>query len=316
MELRVYLGRDSINGEAPVPSRAFQGTKRRAERSWPGYSPTRRASNAPNGRDLVANPSRSSSPATHASRRPRPGGATDAAGRVVPGVGGHGGEPRTRPPQTLGAGGPPDWSGVRSLVRVEPSSRDGRSLSFNLRGMNERVRLEVLYGLQVAIDESRNVRGSGVAGRSASSARTTPRACWISLATTLSWPETWRRGCCASPSAISRRRGRSDAEAAKDVWNLRVFGFSGALDFSPLSQRRLRETAKQWVLVMLPTPWAKGSRVGERIAALEVLSSSLASRPDGGVNHRLLGRADIVAFKNRVALLPPPGLSRVINIPG
>lgn len=192
--------------------------------------------------------------------------------------------------------------------RVEPSSRDGRTLSFNLRGLGERVRLEVLYSLQVAIDESRNIRGSGVA-RAVDFVRERRPESVLDLAGD-DFIVAKNLAAVFLRFTIGRQQtalADPDLETVKDVWNLRVFGFPGALDFSPLTQRWLRETAKQWALVMLPRPWAKGGRVGERIAALEVLSKSLATRPDGGVDHRLLGRADIVAFTNRVGHLAAAG---------
>jgi len=209
------------------------------------------------------------------------------------------------------AGGPAGaafdrWCGI------EPSSRDGRTLSYNLRGINERVRLEILYGLQVAIDEGRNARGSAVA-RTVDFLRENDAGSVLELADH-EYTRAKHLGAVFLRFTIARVQtavADPDLEVVKDVWNLRVFGYPGALDFSALIQPWLRETAKQWALAMLSRPWAANGRVGERISALAVLSTSLASRPDGGTDRRSLGRVDIVAFTNRVAHLSVAGtLSR------
>jgi len=190
----------------------------------------------------------------------------------------------------------------------EPSPRQSRTFTFNLRGLSERVRLEFLYVLQESIDEGRKTR-AGAVSRTIDFVRQSGAASVLDLAGD-DYALARHPGGFFLRFAIARLQtalSDPDTEAAKDVWNLQVFGYRGCLDFSELKQRWLRETAKCWASGMLPTPLGKGSRARERIAALAVLSVSLAARPDGGAVPIRLGRADIEAFKIRLAHLVAAG---------
>ena len=92
-----------------------------------------------------------------------------------------------------------------------------------------------------------------------------------------------------------------ETERHRDVWDLRLFGAPGAprrLDFTPISQRWLREGAKGWAAATV-------GRVGEqtlrhRIGSITVFSAVLAAGPGGGQNPAALGRADVERFLNRI----------------
>ncbi len=107
----------------------------------------------------------------------------------------------------------------------------------------------MLYGLQAAIDESRNITGSAVA-RTVDFARQRGAESLLELADH-DYADAKHVGGVFLRFTIARLQtalGDPDTEFVKDVWNLRVFGFPGALDFAPLTQPWLRETAKQWAL--------------------------------------------------------------------
>ncbi|MEX5709136.1 tyrosine-type recombinase/integrase [Parafrankia sp. FMc6] len=99
-------------------------------------------------------------------------------------------------------------------------------------------------------------------------------------------------------------------EQAKDVWDLRVMGLRGGMNFTALSQPWLREAAKAWVLEDIPrhrgTYPTRSSKLTVR--SLASLSTSLRlSRPDHGNQPAALGRGDIVMFLNRLAHLENSG---------
>lgn len=99
-----------------------------------------------------------------------------------------------------------------------------------------------------------------------------------------------------------------EAEATKDVWDLRLFGVTGRrrLDFSAIRQDWLRCAAKAWAAATI-------GRVGEsvlshRVGSLVVFSAVLAAGPGGGEDPAALGRAEIERFLARVATGSfPPG---------
>jgi integrase len=108
------------------------------------------------------------------------------------------------------------------------------------------------------------------------------------------------------------RRALSDPEReqAKDVWQLTVLGLPGTLDFTGLAQQWLREAAKRWAAEDLPL--RRGQRAAyparDTINALAALSECLRlTRGDHGDDPGMLGRADIIAFTNRLAHLERTG---------
>lgn len=99
---------------------------------------------------------------------------------------------------------------------------------------------------------------------------------------------------------VSLAYANPDAETAKDVWDLRLFGRSGRkrLDFTGIRQAWLREATKAWAAASL-------GRVGDgamahRVGSVSIFSAVLASGPGGGEDASALGRADIERFLSRV----------------
>ena len=103
------------------------------------------------------------------------------------------------------------------------------------------------------------------------------------------------------------RRGLAspDTEITKDVWDMTLFGHSGFLSFTGISQPWLRETAKIWALADLPRRRGHTGKDKTRhyVSSLALLSDSLRQRPDHGQDPAALGRADIDLFLNRLAYL-------------
>ena len=108
----------------------------------------------------------------------------------------------------------------------------------------------------------------------------------------------------AIPTAVQRATTTPDEERRKDVWDLAVLGLSRQLDFTPISQAWLRETAKRWAEEELPQhrgrQAAKTSM--DTVSVVGQLSACLReTRPDHGVDPAALSRRDIIAFTNRLA---------------
>ena len=105
---------------------------------------------------------------------------------------------------------------------------------------------------------------------------------------------------------LDRAFATPESERHKDVWDARVFGHRGTISFTSIRQPWLRALAQQWAFEDLPTRRGSSaaSTVHNVVQHVGRLSESLAlQRPDHGEHPELLGRADIVAFLNRLAFL-------------
>jgi integrase len=101
-----------------------------------------------------------------------------------------------------------------------------------------------------------------------------------------------------------------ETETRKDVWDLAAFGMQGRLDFTPVRQPWLRETARRWAADDLPRRRGKiaAGPVRHYLTSLAMLSDSLhAARADHGQDAAVLGRADIESFTHRLAFLAARG---------
>ena len=101
-----------------------------------------------------------------------------------------------------------------------------------------------------------------------------------------------------------------DAERAKDVWELAVFGLGGRLSFTAICQPWLREAAKRWATDEMPRRRGNGAGRVMRglVASVARLSQSLrANRADHGDHPAVLGRGDIESFLHRLAYLASVG---------
>lgn len=107
------------------------------------------------------------------------------------------------------------------------------------------------------------------------------------------------------------RHGRSpETERHKDEWDAWVFGHSGTVRFTQISQPWLREATKRWAFDDLPQRRgdAAATSVQTRVTAIVRLSESLRlQREDNGDYPAMLGRPDVTAFCNRLAFLQQRG---------
>jgi integrase len=114
------------------------------------------------------------------------------------------------------------------------------------------------------------------------------------IRTTIGWITT----------AVRRALSAPELERRKDVWDLAVFGLAGGLDFTQISQPWLREAAKGWAAEDLPQHRGRQASAAARMMLISLgeFSQSLRlGRADHGQDPAVLGRADIVAFTNRLA---------------
>lgn len=111
-----------------------------------------------------------------------------------------------------------------------------------------------------------------------------------------------------SVSAHARRALASpETEIAGDDWDLVVFGHTGTLSFTKITQPWLRDVAKRWAADDLPkrrSTTAKGGlAVRHHLGCVARLSASLRMRPDRGEVPAALDRVAMEAFLNRLAYL-------------
>nr|CTQ89091.1 possible transposase [Kibdelosporangium sp. MJ126-NF4] len=178
----------------------------------------------------------------------------------------------------------------------------------SLRGLPDRVVAEVLYGLQQrthhdVVTKHHELRPFVDRVRQAQVGSldeldpTVLSAIDRRLRTTMA---NYAYLACATP----------ESERHKDIWNAAVFGHSGTLRFTEISQPWLREAAKRWTFDTLPR--RRGANVSMtvrfRLNALAQLSTSLRlQRDDHGLHVAELSRVDITAFTNRMGYLVDQG---------
>lgn len=174
-----------------------------------------------------------------------------------------------------------------------------------LRGLPERVQLEILVALQRRTDDQ--VRTFVTVLRAVV---TLARRHQIASLEDLLQVEIGR----SRHDVISMLRGMTTAvrrtltspeqEQRKDVWDLGVLGLAGTLDFTVVTQSWLREGAKHWAAEDLPLHRGRQASGTARamLNALENLSQSLRlSRDDRGEDLAQLDRRDILTFLTRLA---------------
>lgn len=125
-------------------------------------------------------------------------------------------------------------------------------------------------------------------------------------------PDPMLQSLCNSVSAHARRALSSpEAEIVNDEWDLVVFGHTGTLSFTKITQPWLRDIAKRWAADDLPKRRSTTSRGGlavrHHLGCVARLSASLRMRPDRGEVPAALDRAAMEAFLNRLAYLQSAG---------
>ena len=104
-----------------------------------------------------------------------------------------------------------------------------------------------------------------------------------------------------------------ETEIAKDEWDLTVFGHSGTVAFTGISQPWLREAAKRWAADDLPKRGCAGRRTSAGCACVTTSAAWRGCRsrcgcaPTAASIPAALGRADMEAFLHRLAFLESVG---------
>lgn len=196
---------------------------------------------------------------------------------------------RTTPP--IGVGGQVSLRGLPGLVVVEV-----------LLGLQQRCRLDGVRtkeaDLRSVCDDLRRQQVPTIASYQLAATRS------LAFAGVLNALARHARRALTSPSA----------EAARDEWDLAVFGHVGTVSFTGLTQDWLREAVKRWAIDDLPRRRLRPGRrtsgglsVRHHVNAVARLSESLRARPDRGEDPAALGRADMETFLNRLAYLVSTG---------
>jgi integrase len=184
-----------------------------------------------------------------------------------------------------------------------PQPANARILS--LRGLPELIRLELLWVLGCLVREQVHTRPGNMRPY-VDRLREDSVASLVELKPATIDP-TGRAGIGRFPRfAFDRVRlayANPDTERDSDRWDLRVFGRTGNLDFSPIRQRWLRDAAKSWAHAALGGPGAdartKVSTVQHQLHSVGLLSATLASGRGGGNDPAALGRSDVERFLAR-----------------
>jgi integrase len=192
--------------------------------------------------------------------------------------------------------------------------RNGRIV---FRGLPERVILELLYGLQASL-----AKGRKVAPRDLRAVVDHLRRLGVDSTRVAD-----RTGVGGAPlrflvytvDQVGLASSDLAGEAAKDVWDLRVWGRRGRLSFVgggplghgryatvlPITQGWLKEAAKAWALEKLASRAPGG--IHKVIAAVGLWSKHLDRRPDSGEDPVALHHSDIDAFLARLSHLEHSG---------
>lgn len=200
----------------------------------------------------------------------------------------------------------------RHWQRTEPAVGLGGQVS--MRGLAPLVVAQVLLGLQ------QRCRGDGVQTKEADLRavcddlrRQQVRS--IGDYVMADKPSLGFAGLLRSLAAHARRALASpESEVGADDWDLAVFGHSGTLSFTKITQGWLREVSKRWAADDLPRRRVSarhrtsgGLAVRHHLSCVVRLSESLRGRPDRGEVPVALGRVDMEAFLNRLAYLESAG---------
>ncbi len=186
---------------------------------------------------------------------------------------------------------------------TEPAIGVGGQVSF--RGLSPVVVAEMLVGLQ------QRCRLDGVKTKEADLRTWCNRLRRQQAATLADFVMTdgVEGGLQATVNAVSAHARRAlatpESEVGEDVWDLVVFGQSGTLSFTAISQPWLRELAKRWAADDLPrrrsASFKAGLVVRHHLGCAARLSESLRMRDDRGEAPAALGRRDMEFFLNRLA---------------
>jgi site-specific recombinase XerD len=205
------------------------------------------------------------------------------------------------------AAGFPAGDRLQRFLARAPQPTNRRILS--LRGLPELVRLELLYAIGCRVHEQVQTRTTEMrpyvdrllASGVASLTDFDPEQ--------LGGHRERRRFARFAYDRVRLAYADQEAERDGDVWDLRVFGRSGRLDFSGIRQQWLRQASKAWASTAM-VRLRSTNMLQHRVQAVAAMSRVLATCPGGGEDPARLGRGDVDRFLLRVASLPNPATGR------
>jgi len=216
------------------------------------------------------------------------------------------------------AEGRPDLEAYCRRASPRRGERRGRVV---LRGLPEEVITELLHAIGCCLAEGRHAALVELRGAVDHCRR-------LGVNSLADIDVTGKPGPAASFLRFAANRSTlasstPQAEQAKDVWDLRVWGQGGRLSFigdeglhrhagdpvRPISQDWLKAAAKAWAAEALVSKTS--STVAATVSCVGLLSEHLGARPNRGADPGLLGRRDLEGFLAHLARLEAAGnLSR------
>ena len=196
--------------------------------------------------------------------------------------------------------------------RTDPAI--GRGGEVSLRGLEPLVTTQVLYGLQQrCLVERVQTRESDLRAVCDDLRRQQVGSVADYVVPKSSDPGFL--GLTKSLLAHARRALSSpETEVGRDEWDLVLFGHSGTVSFTAITQPWLREATKAWAADDLPRRRVRPGRhtsgglsVRHHVNCVALLSESIRLRTDHGMGPAALGRSDVEAFLNRLAYLTSTG---------
>ncbi len=182
--------------------------------------------------------------------------------------------------------------------------------TIDLRGLTERARLEVLFGLQGRARAERRTRLWVV--QVVVNLLRAKRVASVFDVAIKDLPYDQGLFLSFTRDQVTLALSSPEAEAAGDDWDLRVFGRRGEkLHFGLIRQDWLKQAAKAWAFERLDTV-ERPTVLGRVIYAVGLYSASLCRhREDQGADPSALGRDDLLAFSADLSHLEAAGkLSR------
>ena len=181
-----------------------------------------------------------------------------------------------------------------------PQPATGRVLS--LRGLPELVRLELLYGIDRRAAGHIRARDSEMRVFADQLRATDATSVTEFKLADFKGNDTYAHFAAFVIDRVRLAYADPEVERHADIWDLRLFGRCGHIDFTGIRQDWLREATKAWAATAAVGVRSE-STLQHRVHAVVLLSSVLASGPGGGHDPEALGRADIDRFLVRRASL-------------
>ena len=180
----------------------------------------------------------------------------------------------------------------------------------SLRGLPELVRLELIYAIGCRVKEQVRT-ATGNMSRYVDELRASGAGSVLEFDLAGFDPagnRDYGRFARFTANCVRLAYGDAGTERAAQVWDLRLFGRSGRLDFTPIRQAWLAEATKSWAAAALGN--RNHEMVRARVRSVAVLSKILASGPGGGHDPASLSRADVDRFLLRVRSAASPSTGR------